>query len=229
MDSFECKAVLFDLDGVLVDSARSVERVWRAWAERHGLDATRVVEVAHGQRTIETVRLFTPHLEAEAEAKKLEQAEIEDTAGLRQGDCAVALLAALPSGSWAVVTSGTCALATTRLRQTGLPIPRVLVGAEDVEKGKPHPECYLKGAQLLGATAKRCVVVEDTPAGIQAARSAGMVAVAVATTHRASELSDADAIVRTLCDVRLEVRDAAESGELGLELLVENQAHENQR
>ena len=229
MERFDCEAILFDLDGVLVDSTRSVERVWRAWAERHGLDTARVVEVAHGRRAVETVRLFAPHLDAEAEAKKLEQAEIEDIAGLRKGDCAVALLAALPSGSWAVVTSGTRALATTRLRRTGLPIPRVLVGAEDVEKGKPDPECYLKGAQLLGATAKRCVVVEDTPAGIQAARSAGMVAIAVTTTHRALELSDADAVVRTLCDVHLEVRGAAESSELGLRLLVENQAHENQR
>jgi mannitol-1-/sugar-/sorbitol-6-phosphatase len=118
-------------------------------------------------------------------------------------------------------------LATTRLKQTGLPIPRVLVGAEDVEKGKPDPECYLKGAQLLGATAEWCVVVEDTPAGIQAARSAGMVPIAVATTHRASELSDADAVVRTLCGVCLELKRTAESGEFVLQLRVENQAHEN--
>jgi sugar-phosphatase len=229
MDRFECEAILFDLDGVLVDSTRSVEQVWQAWAEGHGLDAERVVEVAHGRRAVETVRLFAPYLDAEAEAKKLEQAEIEDTADLRQVDGAAALLAALPSDSWAVVTSGTRSLATSRLRHTGLPIPQVLVGAGDIQNGKPDPECYLKGAQLLGASAKRCVVFEDTPAGIQAARSAGMMAVAVATTHRASELSDADALVRTLCNVRCEVRNVAGSGDLRLELLVENQAHENER
>ena len=226
MDRFECEAVLFDLDGVLVDSARPVERVWRAWAERHGLDAAQVV-VAHGLRTIETVQLFTAHFDAEAEAKELERAEIEDTTGLLEADGAGALLAILPAGSWAVVTSGTRVLATARLRNNGLQIPRVLVGAEDVEKGKPDPECYLKGAELLGVSAERCVVVEDTPAGIQAARSAGMVAVAVATTHRASELSKADAVVRALSDVRLGRASVSGSGELWLELLVENRTHQN--
>jgi mannitol-1-/sugar-/sorbitol-6-phosphatase len=193
------------------------------------MDSARVVEVAHGRRAVETVRLFAPHLDAEAEAKKLEQAEIEDTADLRKVDSAAASLATLTSDSWAVVTSGTRSLATARLRHTGLPIPQVLIGAEDVEKGKPDPECYLTGAQLLRASAERCVVVEDTPAGIQAAWSAGMMTVAVATTHRASELSDADALVRTLDDVRFEVINAAGSGELRLKLLVENQAHESER
>ena len=187
------------------------------------------MEGADGWRAVETVRLFAPHLDAEAEAKKLEQAEIEDTADLRQVDGAAALLAALPSDSWAVVTSGTRSLATSRLRHTGLPTPQVLVGAEDVEKGKPDPECYLKGAQLLEASAERCVVFEDTPTGIQAAQSAGMKAVAVATTHRASELSDADTLVRTLVDMHFKVRNAAGSDELRLELLVKNQAHENER
>ncbi len=227
MNRFECEAVLFDLDGVLVDSTRPVERVWRAWAKRHRLNTPQVLDVAHGGRTIETVQLFTPYLDAEAEAKELERAEIEDTTGLLKADGAGALLAILPAGSWAVVTSGTRALATARLRNTGLQIPQVLVGAENVAKGKPDPECYLKGAELLGVSAERCVVVEDTPAGIQAAHSAGMVAVAVATTHRASELSKADAVVRALSDVRLGRTSVSESGKLWLELLVENRTHQN--
>ena len=117
-----------------------------------------------------------------------------------------------------MVTSGTRALARARLQNTGLPIPRVLVGADDVEKGKPDPECYLKGTQLLGVVAERCVVVEDTPVGIQAARSAGMVAIAVATTHRASELSEADVVIRALSEVHLGGKNVAESGKLCLEL-----------
>lgn len=229
IERLECEAVLFDLDGVLVDSAGSVERVWRAWAERHGLDPARVVEVAHGRRTIEAVRLCAPHLDAEAEAKELEQAEIGDSFGLLKADGAAALLAALPPGSWAVVTSGTRALATARLRHVGLSIPQVLVGADDVEKGKPDPECYLRGAQLLGASAKRCVVVEDARAGVRAGRSAGMVTIAVLTTHRASELSEADTLVPALRNVRLEGTKAADNGELRLELLVENRGHENER
>src|SRR5215204_6033518 len=214
MRSFECEAVLFDLDGVLVNSTRPVERVWRAWAERHGLDAAQVVEVAHGRRTIEAVQLFTPYLDTEAEAKELERAEIEDTTGLLEADGAATLIASLPFRSWAVVTSGTRALARARLKNTGLQIPRVLVGADDVEKGKPDPECYLKGAQLLGVVAERCVVVEDTPVGIQAARSAGMVAIAVATTHRASELSEADIVIRALSEVHLGGMNVTESGKL---------------
>jgi len=222
MRRFECEAVLFDLDGVLVNSTRPVERVWRAWAERHGLDAAQVVEVAHGRRTIEAVQLFTPYLDTEAEAKELERAEIEDTTGLLEADGAATLIASLPFRSWAVVTSGTRALARARLKNTGLQIPRVLVGADDVEKGKPDPECYLKGAELLGVAAERCVVVEDTPVGIQAARSAGMVAIAVATTHRASELSEADIVIRALSEVHLGGMNVTESGKLCLELLVEN-------
>ncbi|MBV9453190.1 MAG: HAD-IA family hydrolase [Rubrobacter sp.] len=227
MITFGCEAILFDLDGVLVDSTRSVERVWQAWAEHHGLDAAKVVETAHGRRTTDTVRLFAPHLDAEVEAKKLEQAEIEDTGGLRKVDGAADLLGSLPSDSWAVVTSGTRSLATSRLRHTDLPIPQVLVGAEDIEKGKPDPECYLKGAQLLEAPAELCVVVEDTPAGIQAACSAGMAAVAVTTTHQASELSDADTLVRTLTDIQLEVRILAGSGKPRLELVIGDQSGEN--
>ncbi len=119
----------------------------REWAKHHGLNAAQVVEVAHRRRTIETVRLFAPRLKAEAEAEKLERAEIEDTAGLLKADgAAAALLTILPAGSWAVLTSGTRALATAHLRHTSLQIPRVLLGAQDVEKGKPNPECYPKGA-----------------------------------------------------------------------------------
>jgi sugar-phosphatase len=221
IDRFECEALLFDLDGVLVDSTRSVERVWSSWAKHHGLDAARVVRVAHGRRTIETVRLFAPHLDVEAEARELEQAEIRDTEGVRKVDGAATLLEALLPDLWAVVTSGTRALATARLNHTGLPIPRILVGSEDVESGKPNPECYLKGANLLGATPERCVVVEDTPAGIEAACAAGMKTIAVTTTHWASELSEADAIVRALSDVSVERRDASGKDKPYLELLVE--------
>jgi sugar-phosphatase len=220
-EQFECEAILFDLDGVLVDSRRSVERVWRAWADRHDLDATQVVKIAHGRRALETVQLFTPHLNVEAESRRLDLAEIEDTAGIVKADGAADLLAALPPGSWAVVTSGSRALATARLRHTGLPIPQVLVGAEDVQEGKPDPECYLKGADLIGAAPQWCVVVEDTPAGVQAAWAAGMAAIAVTTTHRASELSNADAIVPTLANISLESSYTTQNGEPRLELLVE--------
>jgi mannitol-1-/sugar-/sorbitol-6-phosphatase len=219
---FDCEAVLFDLDGVLVDSTRSVEQAWRTWAERHALDAARILESAHGRRAEEVVRLFAPHLDAEAEAEKLEQAEIEDASGVVRMEGADALLAVLPHESWAVVTSGTHALATARLRQTGLPLPRVLVCAEDVENGKPDPECYLKAVELLEVAPERCSVVEDAPAGVEAARAAGIAVIAVATTHSTSELSDADAVTANLSHVRLDVRSSAGNTTPRLQLLLED-------
>lgn len=203
MYRFGCDAVLFDLDGVLVDSTPSVERAWRAWAERHGLDASEILAVAHGRRATETVALVAPHLDAEAEAKELEREEIEDAGSVLPLDGAAELLAALPPQRWAVVTSGTSALAHARLEACGMPIPEAFIGAEDVTRGKPDPECYLKGAKLLGVVPDRCVVVEDAPSGVSAARVAGASVIAVATTHPASELSEADAVVGTVDEVRL--------------------------
>ena len=222
MDRFGCVAVLFDLDGVLVDSTASIERTWRIWAGRHGLDAARIVEFAHGRRSEETLRSFASHLDADAEARELERIELDDAANVLKVEGASDLLAALPAESLAIVTSGTRAIATARMRHTGLPVPRVVVSADDVENGKPDPECYLKAADLLGVAPESCVVVEDAPPGIRAARLAGMAVVAVATTHPASELSEADAVARALNDLRLGEAGTAEDEKARLELLVES-------
>jgi sugar-phosphatase len=222
MDRFGCVAVLFDLDGVLVDSTASIERTWRIWAGRHGLDAARIVEFAHGRRSEETLRAFASHLDADAEARELERIELDDAANVLKVEGASDLLAALPAESLAIVTSGTRAIATARMRHTGLPVPRVVVSADDVKNGKPDPECYLKAAELLGVAPESCVVVEDAPPGVRAARSAGMAVVAVATTHPASELSEADAVARALNDLRLGEAVTAEDEKARLELLVES-------
>jgi sugar-phosphatase len=213
---------LFDLDGVLVDSTASIERTWRIWAGRHGLDAARIVEFAHGRRSEETLRAFAPHLDADAEARKLERIELEAAANVLKVEGASDLLAAIPAESWAVVTSGTRAIATARMSHTDLPVPRVVVSADDVENGKPDPECYLKAAELLGVSPESCLVVEDAPPGIRAARSAGMAVVAVATTHPASELSEADAVTQALNDLRLGEVGTAEDEKASLELLAES-------
>jgi mannitol-1-/sugar-/sorbitol-6-phosphatase len=222
IDRFGCEAVLFDLDGVLVDSTASIERTWRIWAGRHGLDAARIVEFAHGRRSEETLRAFVPHLDADAEARKLERIELEAAANVLKVEGASDLLAAIPAESWAVVTSGTRAIATARMSHTDLPVPRVVVSADDVENGKPDPECYLKAAELLGVSPESCLVVEDAPPGIRAARSAGMAVVAVATTHPASELSEADAVTQALNDLRLGEVGTAEDEKASLELLAES-------
>jgi sugar-phosphatase len=189
MALFSCSAILFDLDGVLVDSTPVVDRQYRIWAEEHGIDPTAVVGVAHGVRTVEVVTRFAPHLDALAETRKIEEREAADSDGVRVIPGALAFLTSLPSERWAVVTSGMRLLATNRLRRCGLPVPRWLVTAEDVQQGKPHPEPYLKGAEGLGVEARDCLVFEDSPAGIEAARAAGMNVVGLATTYPAERLS----------------------------------------
>lgn len=218
MDVFGCDGVLFDLDGVLVDSTPSVERVWREWADLHGLDVAAILAVAHGRRTAETIALVAPHLDAEAEAKRLEEQEIEDTSNVLPIRGAAALLESLPPRRWAVVTSGTRALAHARLRACDLPIPEAFVGAADVQAGKPDPECYLRGAKLLGARPDRCVVVEDAPSGIAAGRAAGAAVIAVTSTHPASELSGADAVAETVGQRR--ARRGSNSGDYAIELVI---------
>ncbi len=203
MTTFPCCAILFDLDGVLVDSTRSVERQWRAWAREQGIDEDNVMAIAHGVRSIEVIRAVAPHLDAEAEVRKLESREADDRDGVVVMPGAVHLVSAIPEGRWCVVTSGTRHLASTRLRLAGIPVPKVLVTADDVAHGKPHPEPYLRGAELLSVKPTECLVVEDAPAGIQSAHAGGMKAIAVTSTFLASALGEADAVVQELAQIHV--------------------------
>ena len=203
MQQFRCTAVLFDLDGVLVDSTRSVARLWRLWAAETGVDPERILEIAHGRRTIEVVRQLAPAVDAESEVRKIEKREADDTDGVRVMPGAYDLLSTLPDAQWGVVTSGTNYLATSRLRRAGLPIPRVLVSADEVTKGKPHPEPYLKGAQLIGVAPADCLVIEDAPAGVQSAHAAGMKSIGLTSTYSAAELHEADALVESLGQIHV--------------------------
>jgi sugar-phosphatase len=199
--SFRCKAILFDLDGVLVNSAELVERTWRAWAVRHQLDADKVIAVAHGRRTLETVRIIAPQLNVDAEVAALESSEMITSEGVYEIPGARELLEMLPSERWAVVTSGIRAVAEFRIRHTGLPMPSVMICAEDLSRGKPDPEGYLTAAMRLGQPPKDCIVIEDAPAGIEAAHNAGMRAIAIAATYQAEQLSAAELVVERLADL----------------------------
>lgn len=203
---FVCKAILFDLDGVLVDSAECVERTWRAWSERHQLNAADVIAIAHGRRTIETVRAIAPHLDAAAESAELEAKEAMATEGIREIQGARELVATLPPGRWAIVTSGTRAIAASRLKLVGIPVPRVMVCADEIREGKPHPEGYLTAAARLGIAAGDCIVIEDTPPGIAAAYAGGMRVIAVSTTYPQEQLVAADAVVDRLADLQVAVK-----------------------
>ena len=210
MPSFRCEAILFDLDGVLVDSTPCVTRVWATWAREHGLDPDYVVQVAHGQRTIETVRQVDPLLDAQRETDQIEQREIHDTEGLRVLPGAKELLTALPPDRYTIVTSGTRRLATKRLQVAGLPVPSNMITADDVTRGKPDPEPYLAGARVLLRQPKNCLVFEDAPSGIRAAQSAGMIAIAVTTTYPREQLSEADAIAPSLNAVKVHTNPSGE-------------------
>jgi sugar-phosphatase len=183
-----CAAILFDMDGTLVDSTACVERQWRRWAARHGLELEPILKVSHGRTTAETVRLVAPHLATEEEIRSFDVAEAEDTEGLKAVRGAVAFVSAVPEDRWAVVTSAPRRLARVRLECAGIPLPRWIVCADDVSRGKPHPEPYLTAARLVGYPPQGCLAIEDAQAGVEAARAAGMQVLGITTTMSREEL-----------------------------------------
>jgi sugar-phosphatase len=193
MTSLPFRGVLFDMDGVLVDSTAAVARVWSVWARKYGLDPETVVKIAHGRPSISTIREILPRADHEAEDREVERMEIEDVEGIVALPGAAELLRALPTSRYAIVTSATRPLAEVRLRAAGLPVPENLVTARDAKRGKPYPDPYLMGAQLLGVPPMECVVIEDAPSGIRAGKAAGARVVALRTTASDAELQGAGA------------------------------------
>lgn len=177
-------AFLFDMDGTLLSSIESAERVWTAWALRHGIDVATFLPTMHGVRAVETVRRQNlPGVDAEAEAAQLAIEEMADMEGVRPIGGIVAFLAALPADRWAIVTSAPRALALLRLEAAGLPVPATFVTAEDVTRGKPQPDCYQLAARMLGVAVEDCLVFEDAPAGIEAGERAGASVLVIRATH----------------------------------------------
>ena len=203
MTTVQCKGLLFDLDGVLADSTPAVARVWTIFANKYGFDPEETVRRAHGRPSMATIRELLPSANHIAENAVLERMEIEDIEDVVALPGAAELLHALPADRWTVVTSCTRALALVRLRAAGLPIPAQMVTSNDIVNGKPSPEPYLKGAELLGLAAADCVVLEDAPAGIRSGKAAGARVIALQTTERDSLLREAGAdwIVNTCASV----------------------------
>ena len=177
-------AFLFDMDGTILSSIAAAERVWARWAERHGLDVVAFLPTIHGMRSVETVRrLNLPGVDAEAEAAAITAAEMVDVDGISAIAGVAAFMAALPADRWAVVTSAPRELARRRIAAAGLPVPPLMIAAEDVTQGKPAPDCFLLAASRLGVRASDCLVFEDAPAGIAAADAAGASVLVITATH----------------------------------------------
>lgn len=184
LDLTRADAVLFDMDGTLLDSYAVVERTWGRFAARHGLDEAAVLGAIHGIPAETSVRQFLPDADAAAVAAEVDRLVVEecaDVAGVVALPGAHALIAYLDAAGtpWAVVTSAVPELATARLAAAGFAAPRVLVTPHDTARGKPHPDPFLEGARRCGVPAERCLAVEDSPGGLAAARASGSMVVDV--------------------------------------------------
>lgn len=177
-------AFLFDMDGTILDSIAVANRIWSRWAERHGIDPAQVIAVMHGVQAVQTVRRFgPPGIDPEREAAAITQAEMDEVDGVVEVAGARQFLEQLPDDRWAVVTSAPRRLALRRLEAAGLPLPPVLIGADDVANGKPAPDCFIAATAALDVEIADCLVWEDAPAGIAAAEAAGAAVIVVGATH----------------------------------------------
>jgi len=199
------RGILFDMDGVLVSSLGSVERSWKTWAEARGIDPVIAIRTAHGRRAIETVRLLRPDLNDVEELKWIEDMEVEDNQGLEILQGVKAILEALPEKYWTVVTSATDRLARARMADGGIPVPAEIITADVVTRGKPDPEPYRRGSELLGLAPEDCLVIEDSASGAKAGHAAGCKVLATLFSHSLESLIAADWIVTSLEDVRARV------------------------
>ena len=198
------RAILFDMDGTLVDSTASVERIWGHWADRHGLSFADFAHRMHGRRAVDIMQALAPAgIDLAQEVAQLDEDELNDTDGIVAIPGAAELIAALPRGSWALVTSARPPLARARMAAAGLPLPDLIVTSSDVALGKPHPECYLTALERLGVAADDAVVFEDAHAGLASGKAAGCRTIALATTTPSHELDHEDWL-HDLSQVRLE-------------------------
>lgn len=190
LDGRSFGAFLFDMDGTILNSISVAERVWTAWAEKQGIDAASLLATVHGRKAIETItRLGLSGIDPAEEVRLLTQAEIDDVADVEPIAGAIDFLKSLPSDRWAIVTSAPRELAKVRIAAAGLPWPKVLIAGEDVENGKPAPDCFMLGAKMLAQPIEDCLVFEDAPAGIEAAEASGASVLVICATHRAPLLT----------------------------------------
>ena len=207
MFTLNCQAILFDLDGTLVESTFFIERLWQDWGTRHGVAPEHMAEVMHGRPAVDIINIVAPHLSVVDEVYALETDEISRMDGMKTYSGARELLSRLPPKRWAIVTSGSLRVAGARLNYANLPKPDVFITSDDVSVGKPAPDAYLLAAKRLHVKPENCVVLEDSPAGIGAGKSAGMRVIGIASSHAKEDLIHADIVVQQLRDIKLHVTE----------------------
>jgi sugar-phosphatase len=199
------RGVLFDMDGVLIDSTGADEQAWEKWAAFHGMQGTFSIQSTHGRRAVDSIRALRPDLDPLAEARRLEAFDAEASGGIAILPGVRELLGKLLPSQWSIVTSASNALMRRRLASVGIALPPTVVTADNVQRGKPHPEPYQLAAARLGLAPAECLVIEDAPNGIRAGRLAGCNVLAVTGSHNAAELREANWIVDSLARVKLAV------------------------
>lgn len=198
LTAFSVRAVLFDMDGVLISSIAADERIWLRWARFHGIERTFPLQATNGRRTIDTLRLLRPDLDLQVELERIENFEAEEQSAVVALPGVEQLLASLPSDAWAIVTSNTEKMMRNRLQAAGIAPPQHFISGDQVAEGKPHPECYRMAARILRAEPSECLVIEDTPPGIESGKAAGCKVLAILSSHNADDLDKADWIVPSL-------------------------------
>ncbi len=213
----EAAGLLFDNDGVIVSSIGSVNRCWRRWAAHYGVPVAPDFQIEHGTRAVDVMQKLVPGIDVAEGLKLIEDMELADVDDLQVLPGVKDLLESLPMDRWAIVSSATYRLLVGRLKVAKLPIPERIISGDRVVNGKPHPEPYLKGAELIHAAPKDCIVIEDAPSGVHAGKAAGCRVLGVLGTHSAEDLRAAGVewVVETLEHVK------AEAIEGGLRLRLE--------
>jgi sugar-phosphatase len=212
---FDARAIVFDLDGVLVDTMPSIRAAWTEWALARNLAPAEVLGSIH-MTGVELVERFAPDLDPLSEARQISARQASSEATLTKFDGSLELLERLPPERWAIVTSARLEPAMRHLAMAGLPVPRVLITAELTRRGKPDPAGYRLAAERLGVAPPECVAIEDTPAGIRAARDAGMIALGVTNTHGASELHEAHAVITSLTDLEVALNSSEDTRRMSI-------------
>ena len=199
--------MVFDLDGVLVDTMPSIRAAWTRWALARDLAPSEVLASIH-MTGVELVRRFAPDVDPLEEVRRISAGQARSETVLARFEGSLELLEGLPLDAWAIVTSARREPAIRHLTMAGLPVPRVLITAEETPRGKPDPAGYRLAAERLGAAPGDCLALEDSPGGIRAARGAGMISIGVTNTHQASALHEAHAVITSLTDLEVGLRSS---------------------